>query len=459
MTDHAANSSTPPVNTPPTNVTGQSAAAAPEVVSTLDTPEAIAEAQLPIDGPMDAPIDAEDGIAELPAKQHASLWSAVTHNLHNLSDTVSNRANQVGKAARSTATGVGGAIAHTTLKAGLQAGKAAVGLGEITAKQTQQLLTQATQGAGEAAAFVGNNPVLRKVGTRLNWGWLLDATNQVDLVKAEAAVQDLRRQHPDHSPSQIAHTLMMQKAVYAGGVGLATSMIPGVATALLTVDLAANMALQAEMVYQIAAAYGLDLRDPARKGEILAIFGVALGGGRALKLGLGLLRNTPIAGALVGASANAAMLYSLGYAACRFYEAQLNEDVSDAKLSEVQQASQEYLQVAIAQQAIMDQVLVHMILAGTDKRSWDEILPTLKTLNLHPSSLKTIAENLQNPQPLYLLLNQLNPDFAVPLLTQSRKIACQNGKVTPQEAKILESIAEKFEIESSDYGACQDDAR
>ncbi|HEY9860624.1 MAG TPA: hypothetical protein V6D16_14030, partial [Candidatus Obscuribacterales bacterium] len=122
---------------------------------------------------------------------------------------------------------------------------------------------------------------------------------------------------------------------------------------------------------------------------------------------------------------------------------------------EVQKASQEYLQVAIAQQAIMDQVLVHMILAGTDKRSWDEILPTLKTLNLHPSSLKIIGENLQTPKPLYLLLNQLNPDFAVPLLAQSRKIACRNGSITPQEAQILESIAEKFEIPFSADVTCQ----
>ncbi|HEY9861342.1 MAG TPA: hypothetical protein V6D16_17715, partial [Candidatus Obscuribacterales bacterium] len=323
MTDHSANSSVPP-----TNATHQSPAAQPKAIAT--PPEALPVTEAVVEA---LPIDVQDVKADSPDQPQSSLWSAMTHNLHNLGDTVGSRATQVGKAGRNTATGVGGAIAHTTLQAGLQVGKAAVELGEATVKQTQQLLTQATQGAGEAAAFVGNNPVLRKVGTRLNWGWLLDATNQVDLVKAEAAVQDLRRQHPDHTPSQIAHTLMVQKAVYAGGVGLATSMIPGVATALLTVDLAANMALQAEMVYQIASAYGLDLRDPARKGEILAIFGVALGSGRAIKLGLGLLRNTPIAGALVGASANAAMLYSLGYAACRFYEAKLNEDLSDAKLS------------------------------------------------------------------------------------------------------------------------------
>jgi len=205
--------------------------------------------------------------------------------------------------------------------------------------------------------------------------------------------------------------------------------------------------LQAEMLYQIAAAYGLDFKDPARKDEVLAIFGLVLGGNRAATLGLGLLRTTPIAGALVGASANAAMLYSLGYAACQFYEAKINEAISDAKLSVAKRVSRNYLQVAIAQQAMMDQILVHVILAGTDKRSWDAILPTLKALNLHPSTLKTIAENLKAPKPLYLLLNQLNSDFAVPLFTQARKIATRNKSITPQEAKILETIAEKFENE------------
>ena len=57
---------------------------------------------------------------------------------------------------------------------------------------------------------------------------------------------------------------------------------------------------------------------------MLGIFGLGLGGGRLLKAaGLGLLRNIPFAGAVIGASADATMLYSLGYAACRFYESKL----------------------------------------------------------------------------------------------------------------------------------------
>jgi uncharacterized protein (DUF697 family) len=427
MADHPNGSST---STPSSAEPGLSA-----------KPEAIAAQAEPT--PDKEPKSAEEANPTSSTKQSSSLWSAVSHNLHSFSDAVNHRATQVSKAARSTATELGDAIAHTTQ----QAGKVAAELGEATAKQTQHLLAQATQGTAPAIALVSNYSVPRKVGSRLDWNWFLRASESVDLAKAAETVQALHTRYPNQSPNQIAHLLMLQKAGCVKGVAVAKNLIPEVATALLTVDLSTNLAFQAEMLYQIAAAYGLDLQDPARKDEVLAIFGLVLGGNQAAKLGLGLLRTTPIAGALVGASANAAMLYSLGYAACQFYEAKLNEAISDTKLSVAKRVSRNYLQVAIAQQAMMDQILVHVILAGTDKRSWDAILPTLKALNLHPSTLKTIAENLKAPKPLYLLLNQLNSDFAVPLFTQARKIATRNKSITPQEAKILETIAEKFENE------------
>jgi uncharacterized protein (DUF697 family) len=78
------------------------------------------------------------------------------------------------------------------------------------------------------------------------------------------------------------------------------------------------------MVYRIAAAYGFSLKDPARRGEVLAIFGLSVGGSGVLKVGLGFVELLPVVGAMVGASNNAALLYSLGYVTCRFYEAKRN---------------------------------------------------------------------------------------------------------------------------------------
>ncbi len=178
---------------------------------------------------------------------------------------------------------------------------------------------------------------------------------------------------------------------------------------------------------------------------------MGLGGSRALRAaGLGLLRNVPFAGAMIGASTNAAMLYSLGYAACRFYETKLNSPASvtsEETLESLKQQSDKYLETAIAQQTIMDQILVHMILASHPEKSWEEIQPQLKALNLSPASLEAIAKNIQSPQPLDTLLNQLNRDFAIPLLAQCYRIAQSEGATTAAEKRVIDAIATKFNID------------
>ena len=343
------------------------------------------------------------------------------------------------------------ALSHTAAQTGKALVESASEVGETAGKQTHHLISQATQGAGQAVTRVSDNWLVRRVTGVLNLDWLIGATDRVDMDKAEAQVRKLQQEHPFESPSQIAHRIMVEKATYAGGIGLASSILPGAAAALFAVDLAATTRLQAEMVYQIASAYGLDLQDSARKGEVLAIFGLALGGGRALKAaGLGLLRNVPLAGAVIGASSNATMIYSLGYASCRFYEAKLDESTSltsEATLVALKEQSENYLKTAIAQEAVMDQILAHMILASHPSKSWSEILPDLQSLNLSPTSLEVIATNIKSPQPLDTLLNQLNRDFAVPLLAQCHRIAQQNGVKTPESAGVMEAIATAFHID------------
>jgi uncharacterized protein (DUF697 family) len=329
----------------------------------------------------------------------------------------------------------------------------AVGVGATAAKQTQKLIEQTTQTTGKVVDRLSENWLIRKLSGVVNLNWLIGATDVVNLEKAELAVSKLKQQHPEESPSQIAHRIMVEKATKAGGIGLATSILPGIATALLAIDLAATTELQSEMVYQIASAYGLDLKDPARKGEVLGIFGLALGGGRLLKAaGLGLLRNVPFAGAAIAASSNATMIYSLGYAACRFYEAKLDESTSlnsPETLANLKAESEKYLEKAIAQEAVMDQILVHMILASHPEKTWQEILPELQALNLSPQSLDAIAKNIESPQPLDTLLNQLNRDFAIPLLAQCYKIAQLDRQTTPVEDRIIAAISSKFNIDTA----------
>ncbi len=94
----------------------------------------------------------------------------------------------------------------------------------------------------------------------------------------------------------------------------------------------------------------------------------------------------------------------------------------------------------------MDQVLVHLFLAGNPQTTRETILPELQKLNLSPASLETITQNLQNPPFLDHLLSQLNQDFAVALLAQCEKVAKLDGVVTPEESAIIKMIANYFNL-------------
>ncbi len=322
--------------------------------------------------------------------------------------------------------------------------------GQEATDRVHDMLSQVTKGAGETIDNVGSNWFVRRLTRFLNLDWLLGATDSVDIAKAENAVKKLKQEYPQESPSQLAHRIMVEKATQAGGIGLASSFLPGIALALLAVDLAATTRLQAEMIYQIAAVYGLDLKDPERRGEVLGIFGLGLGGSRLLKaVGLGLLRNVPFAGATIGASSNAAMLYSLGYAACRFYETKLRapEQAKSKTINDLQQQSKKYLETAIAQQVVMDRILVHAIRASYPENSWEELLPQLQAINLSPSSIKVIGNDFKSPQPLNALLNQLNSDFAIPLLAQCYRIVEADSVQTPAESQVINAIARKFDLD------------
>jgi uncharacterized protein (DUF697 family) len=390
------------------------------------------------------------GVGNAIGHKVSETGEAIAKTSVDVGGAIGHKVSETGEVIAKTSVDVGGAIGHTASQTGESVLKAATTLGNAAFKQTHRLIEQTTSGTGHAVAYVGDSPLIRKLVSALKLDWLPGISEQVDLVKATEAVRQLQQAHPNESASQIAHRVMVEKAVYAGGVGLATSLVPGEAIALLAVDLATTTALQTEMLYQIAAAYGLDLKDPARRGEVLAIFGLALGGSRAVRAGLVFVKNVPLAGAVIGASANATILYALGYAACRFYEAKLDPQVAETStetLQGIEQKSEHYLEVAIAQQTLVDQILAHMILASYPEKSWEDILPNLQSIELHPQSLQAIANNLKAPQPLGALIDQLNRDFAVLTLSRCYKIAQLDNHVSPEEAKILEAIGEKFGID------------
>lgn len=192
---------------------------------------------------------------------------------------------------------------------------------------TQQFVEQGTETVGKIVTPIAENPLIKYAAKVPGINLLLAALGQVDVEKAQNEVDKLRQEYPLETPEQLAHRIMVDTSLKAGGIGLLTNFVPPLALTLFAVDLAAVTALQAEMVYRIAAAYGFSLKDPTRRGEVLGIFGLSVGGSGVLKGGLSFVELLPVIGAFVGASSNAALIYSLGYIACRFYEAKRNSFV------------------------------------------------------------------------------------------------------------------------------------
>ena len=192
--------------------------------------------------------------------------------------------------------------------------------GNAAAESAQTALEQTTESVGNTLHPIAENPAIDYVAKVPGLSWLTSALGRVDKEKARADVAKLRQEHPADSAEDLAHRIIVDSTVKAGGIGLATNIIPPVALGLFAVDLAAVAALQSEMLYRVAAAYDFDVNDPARKGEALTIFALSLGTSSAVKSGLSIVELIPIVGAAVGATSNAGILYSFGIAASQFYK-------------------------------------------------------------------------------------------------------------------------------------------
>jgi uncharacterized protein (DUF697 family) len=382
-------------------------------------------------------------ISASPSRWNALITSATTAT-GIVSHAVSQAGISVGGAMTSTANSLGttaartgSTIAGTAKNVGGAVSQAASTAGTMTLSAVKKV----PEGLGSIATLVTENPQLRLVTKHLKIDHLLyGLIEQVDLDRAQSYVQKLQTKYPTETSYQIAHRLILQKAIYAGGTGFASSFVPGTAASLFALDLAATLALQAEMLYQIAAAYHLNLHDSARKGEVLAIFGLTLGGNSGIKAGLGFARNLPTVGAVIGASSNAVLIYSLGQAACQFYGAKTNPLNSMALLKETQVETEQYLQSAIDQEIIMDQILMHIIVAGDPGKTWGDLLPNLTHYQFSDASIEAIKATAESPPLLTTLLDQINPEFAASLLAQCQRLANADGILTTAESAALEQI-------------------
>jgi uncharacterized protein (DUF697 family) len=183
-----------------------------------------------------------------------------------------------------------------------------------------QFVEQSTETIGKVVTPIAEHPLLNSVTKLPMLRWFMAALGQVDITRVEQEVQTLRQQTPQKTRAELTQHIIQDSTLKAAGVGLVTNIIPPVALSLMALDFAALSALQAEMLYRIAAIYELPLHEPARRGEVLTIYGLSVGGTGVLKAGLSIPEMIPVLGAVIGASSDAAILFALGQVATRFYE-------------------------------------------------------------------------------------------------------------------------------------------
>ncbi|MGF1522310.1 MAG: EcsC family protein [Leptolyngbyaceae cyanobacterium] len=181
-------------------------------------------------------------------------------------------------------------------------------------------ISQSTELLGRTVAPIADIPFIRFATGIPGLSWLLAALGQVNEAAVQTAVIKLRQTYSLDTNEQLAQRVMVEATQRAAQVGLLTNLLPPLAIFLFAIDIGAIAALQAEMIYRIAAIYGFPPDDVTRRGEVLAIWGFSTGSSSALKSGLSLVEVLPAIGTAIGIASDAAILYGVGFLACRYYE-------------------------------------------------------------------------------------------------------------------------------------------
>lgn len=201
--------------------------------------------------------------------------------------------------------------------------------GEKLGAALYEWIKHGTERIGDAVTPIAMHPFTKFATKVPGINWLMAALGQVNVELVQRDIDTLRTTYPADSTNALAQRIITDTAWKAAGIGLATNFIPPLALTLLAVDIGAISALQAEMVYRIAAIYGFSPTEPARRGEVLALWGLFTGSSGMVKAGMSIVEVIPVIGAAIGSTGNAAMLYGLGQVAYRFYEAKQRADVAE----------------------------------------------------------------------------------------------------------------------------------
>lgn len=197
---------------------------------------------------------------------------AITHTASEAGEVVGGAALQAGRVVTNMAVDTTTVVGSKALEVSKVAIETTEKSSIAAAKETALLVGQAAEGIKSASEVIASQIVdsFKHYAQPL----LETAIEQVNLKQIEATVNQIQQEVLDHKAETLAKHLIDRKVVQASA----------------TDNWLETARLQAEMIYEIAAVYGFQPDDENRKQEILEIAAANLGGSKLLDNSLPLVK-------------------------------------------------------------------------------------------------------------------------------------------------------------------------
>ncbi|MEW5819741.1 MAG: EcsC family protein [Cyanobacteriota bacterium] len=340
--------------------------------------------------------------------------------------------------------------------------------------------------------YITASNLYRIITEKLGIHWFFEKILNVDVFKVQRQVEKFRQKYPDDPPHKLAERLTKHKAFYTASIGFTSGLIPANIPALIF-DFITSTAAQAELIYEIAMVYGLDLEDTTRKGEVLTL--IALGAGssktaeatlrlavdissrkfgqvmtekmlKAFSIVVGekiakksLSKLIPVLGGLIGASINASVIMLTGKGAIAFYQQTSQRNLLyDGKLPDE-------LKNIFSKSAINENndfnlralIVVKTVIFLLNKANYSEesIYKTIEQffaeLLIDLDTRELILQEIKQPTYNDFLIEKMDKETVSLII--SKAIMCINnlGNLNDFHKKYLKALSIKFELPFEDF--------
>ncbi|NMG07108.1 hypothetical protein [Brasilonema sp. UFV-L1] len=249
---------------------------------------------------------------------------SLSKTLQELGETLSEVSSQISEDMVSEVTGLKRNIIRSVKSAtefGQDVAKSAIDRGKAAQQETRQFFgDKLEQNQESLRKKLEENQTAKEAAARVH-------IEQINLDEIETFVAHLWKKFPKANPEQIAQRLLRRQLLRVSRTSAVMSVVPDKMAESVGVDYVEIALIQAEIIFQIAAAYGFELQTPESKDEAFAIIDRVLRANRLARIGLSATQMIPFAGGFIRTGSDTYLVYQIGNTAQQFYKSLIEEEV------------------------------------------------------------------------------------------------------------------------------------